>query len=57
MKYVLDQVWAIPKVSAYVYDMWWPWLKNYSGEFHVGYHTHFFNWVWLDQELKKEMGF
>ncbi|MFC2057031.1 ABC transporter substrate-binding protein [Chloroflexota bacterium] len=57
MKYVLDQAWAIPKVNPYVYDVWWPWLKNYSGEVHVGYHTYFFQWVWLDQELKKSMGY
>ncbi|MFC2056774.1 ABC transporter substrate-binding protein [Chloroflexota bacterium] len=57
MPYVLDQVWAIPKVSSYLYTLWWPWLKNYSGEIHLGSQSLFFNWVWIDQELKKSMGY
>ncbi|MFC2056006.1 ABC transporter substrate-binding protein [Chloroflexota bacterium] len=57
MKYVLDQAWAIPKVVPYRYTLWWPWLKNYSGEVHLGYNSLFYNWVWIDQELKKSMGY
>ncbi|MBI4267614.1 MAG: ABC transporter substrate-binding protein [Chloroflexi bacterium] len=58
MKYALDQAWQIPVVGAPYYYFWWPWLKNYSGEAAVGYNNrHFFDWVWLDQELKKSMGF
>ncbi|MFC2056431.1 ABC transporter substrate-binding protein [Chloroflexota bacterium] len=57
MKYVLDQAWAVPKVEPYIYTVWWPWLKNYSGEVHLGYNSLFFNWVWIDQELKKSMGY
>ena len=58
MKYVLDQAWVLPRVVAPYFSLWWPWLKNYSGECLVGYaHAHFFNWVWIDQELKKSMGY
>ncbi|MFC2056997.1 ABC transporter substrate-binding protein [Chloroflexota bacterium] len=58
MKHVLDQAWAIPKVSPYQYTVWWPWMKNYSGEITVGLaNNYFFTWVWLDQELKKSMGY
>ncbi|MFC2057162.1 ABC transporter substrate-binding protein [Chloroflexota bacterium] len=57
MKHGLGQVWAIPTVAPYFYDMWWPWLKNYSGEIHLGYHSVFFNWVWLDEEMKESMGY
>ncbi len=58
MKYVLDQAWAIPRVISPFYSLWWPWLKNYSGESHFAtVETTFFDWVWLDQELKKSMGY
>ncbi|MBI2829969.1 MAG: ABC transporter substrate-binding protein [Chloroflexi bacterium] len=58
MKYVLDQAWVIPRVNPSTYTMWWPWLKNYKGEVAVGYiNRHFSYWVWLDQELKKSMGY
>ena len=57
MKRALEQVWAIPKVSSYNYTIWWPWIKNYSGEIRLGYKTYFFQWVWIDQELKKSMGY
>jgi peptide/nickel transport system substrate-binding protein len=45
--------------TAYVYSAWWPWVKNYDGELRVGserpgpIHAR----VWIDQELKKKMGF
>ncbi len=58
MKYALDQAWTIPKVNAYTYTIWWPWLKNYSGEKYVGaVQPYFYGWVWIDQELKKSMGY
>ncbi len=44
-----------PRVSIY----WWPWLKNYYGEVDAG----FFGdatvgaRVWLDEDLKEEMGY
>ncbi|GAI33783.1 unnamed protein product, partial [marine sediment metagenome] len=39
---------------------WWPWLKNYYGERNVGDFTN--PWpilahIWIDQDLKAEMGF
>ncbi len=58
MKHVLDQAWYLTVVTPYEYNVWWPWLKNYSGEYHVSYATtSFFAWVWLDQELKKSIGY
>ncbi|MFC1921012.1 ABC transporter substrate-binding protein [Chloroflexota bacterium] len=58
MEYVLEKAWAIPYPKAPAYRMWWPWLKNYYGEFSLG-NWNEGNWatyVWLDQELKKSMG-
>ena len=43
----------------YVYTAWWPWVKNYGGELRVGserpgpIHAR----MWVDQDLKKKMGF
>ncbi|MEK7353901.1 MAG: ABC transporter substrate-binding protein [Chloroflexota bacterium] len=58
-KYVLDQAYAIPGVKANTYRFWWPWIKNYSGEGSVGYFNtwNWTQWVWLDQVLKKSMGY
>ena len=57
-KYVVQQTWAIPEVRGYVYTFWWPWLKNYSGEFSVGYADYTWDrYIWYDQALKKSMGY
>ncbi len=59
MKYVLDKTWAIPYPKAPGYQMWWPWLKNYHGEFSLG-NWNEGNWatyVWIDPALKKSMGY
>ncbi len=43
----------------YVYTAWWPWVKNYGGELRAGaerpgpIHAR----IWVDQEMKKKMGF
>ncbi|MFC2057114.1 ABC transporter substrate-binding protein [Chloroflexota bacterium] len=58
MKYVLDQAWQIPKVFPANNYLWWPWVKNYSGEYFLGYtDINWPTWIWLDQELKESMGY
>jgi len=59
MKYVLDQAWVIPGTKSYSYIFWWPWLKNYSGETTIGYYNspNWIQYIWLDQDLKKSMGY
>jgi len=43
----------------YVYTAWWPWVKNYGGELRAGaarpgpIHAR----MWVDQDLKKKMGY
>ena len=57
MKYVLDQAWAIPFPKAPAYNMWWPWLKNYHGEWGLG-NWNEGNWapyVWIDENMKSSM--
>ncbi len=44
---------------GYFYTAWWPWVKNYGGELRVGserpgpIHAR----IWIDQELKKKLGY
>ncbi len=44
---------------AHMYDIWWPWVKNYHGADDIGYFTpNKFVWhIWIDTELKKSMGY
>ncbi len=58
MKYILPKAFVIPTPRYPTYTLWWPWLKNYSGETNVGWLA--FNWpwwVWVDQDLKASMGY
>ncbi len=59
MKYVLDQAWVIPTPDTYMYVFWWPWLKNYHGEGSVGWDNgpSWTKWAWVDQTLKRSMGY
>lgn len=57
-KYCLTQAYAVPDVIGSYHNLWWPWIKNYSGEITIGYDNN--NWqtfVWYDEELKKSMGY
>jgi len=57
--YALEQAPAIIFPTPYSYAAWWPWVKNYYGEKRVGgqrsgpIHAR----IWIDQELKKKMGY
>ena len=57
--YLRGQAYHIPRVKRAPVNLWWPWLKNYSGESFVSYGTvaSWAQWVWLDQDLKKSMGY
>ncbi|MDR3121221.1 MAG: ABC transporter substrate-binding protein [Clostridiales bacterium] len=57
--YVLEQAWYLVMPAPYTYTMWWPWVKNYSGEYALG-SGHFYNftkYIWIDQALKASMGY
>jgi peptide/nickel transport system substrate-binding protein len=57
--YAIDQAPAIWLPGMYFYTAWWPWVKNYHGEIRVGAHraAPILARVWIDQEMKKKMGF
>ncbi|MFO1200307.1 MAG: ABC transporter substrate-binding protein [Burkholderiaceae bacterium] len=56
---ILEKAPFIALPTPYGYAAWWPWVKNYGGETRVGaerpgpIHAR----VWVDQEMKKKMGF
>jgi peptide/nickel transport system substrate-binding protein len=57
--YVMEQAYSIEFPTPYSYLMWWPWVKGYDGESCVGFWNSpsWLQYVWLDQELKAEMGY
>ncbi len=57
LPYLMEQVYVIPMPGPYYYRFWWPWVKNYSGEYGMGYYNlyNFAKYVWIDQELKQSM--
>jgi peptide/nickel transport system substrate-binding protein len=59
MKYVLDQAYVISRPMYPLTNFWWPWLKNYTGEYSVGYvmYDSWAQWVWIDQNLKRSLGY
>jgi len=57
--YCLDQAPAIWLPGGYGYGAWWPWVKNYYGEIRVSAWRAgpILSRIWIDQELKKKMGY
>jgi peptide/nickel transport system substrate-binding protein len=58
MPYLLSHVWVIPTPVQKVVTYWWPWVKNYHGELSVGIINEYAEnmYIWIDQDLKKQMG-
>ena len=56
---IMEKAPIIVLPTAYVYTGWWPWVKNYGGELRAGsdrpgpIHAR----MWIDQDLKKKMGY
>jgi peptide/nickel transport system substrate-binding protein len=58
MKYLLPGAWVIPTPRYPTYTLWFPWLKNYSGENSVGWLAFSWpRWIWVDQGVKSSMGY
>ena len=56
---ILDKAPYLWLPVPYVYAAWWPWVKNYDGEQYVGSLRPgpIYARMWIDQEMKKKMGF
>lgn len=50
--YVLENTFIIPRPTPYTYAFWWPWVKNYYGQ-----GAPFVRYAWVDQDMKKAMGY
>jgi ABC-type transport system substrate-binding protein len=57
MPYLLEQCYVIPKPNAYLYNLWWPWVKNYNGEYCVGYYNYWLllKYYSVDVALKNQI--
>ncbi len=55
--YILEKCYYIQPPVEYMYACWQPWLKNYHGEFCVGYGSRYRHalFIWIDQDLKQKM--
>jgi peptide/nickel transport system substrate-binding protein len=56
---ILDKAPYVWLPTPYLYTAWWPWVKNYDGELRAGAvrPAPIYARMWVDQELKKKMGF
>jgi peptide/nickel transport system substrate-binding protein len=56
---ILDKAPYIWLPTPYVYTAWWPWVKNYNGELRAGAVRPgpIYARMWVDQEMKKKMGY
>ena len=56
---ILDEAPYIWLPTVYNYTAWWPWVKNYGGELRAGAVRPgpIYARIWVDQEMKKELGF
>jgi peptide/nickel transport system substrate-binding protein len=56
---MLDQAPYIWLPTVYNHIAWWPWVKNYGGELRAGAvrPAPIYARIWIDQKLKKELGF
>jgi peptide/nickel transport system substrate-binding protein len=57
-----DALGAVPYVflpTPHYFSAWWPWVKNYNGELRAGAARPgpIYARLWIDQEMKKRMGY
>lgn len=57
--YYLQEAPAIPGVHQALINAYWPWVRNYYGELESGYYNYsqMVSRIWIDQAMKKSMGF
>jgi peptide/nickel transport system substrate-binding protein len=57
-EYIYEDAWVVNTPVENRTTFWWPWVKNYHGELAVGVLNSWGwnKWIWIDQDLKKQMG-
>ena len=53
--FIMDKHYEIWLPQGMIYNMWWPWLKQYDGVMDIYYMT-WPRYAWIDKDLKKSMG-
>lgn len=58
-RHMLEQAPYVWLPTPYVHTAWWPWVKNYGGELRAGAVRPgpIYARIWIDQDLKKRLGF
>jgi peptide/nickel transport system substrate-binding protein len=56
---ILDKAPYVWLPTPHIFTAWWPWVKNYNGELRAGAVRPgpIYARMWVDQEMKKAMGF
>ena len=56
---ILDKAPYLWLPTPYVFSAWWPWVQNYEAELRAGAERPgpIYARIWIDQEMKKKMGF
>jgi peptide/nickel transport system permease protein len=56
---ILDKAPYVWLPTPYIFTAWWPWVQNYNGELRAGAVRPgpIYARIWIDQEMKKKMGF
>ena len=56
---ILDKAPYLWLPTPYYYSAWWPWVQNYNGELRAGAVRPgpIYARIWVDQDMKKKMGF
>ena len=56
---MLDKAPYIWLPTPYAHTAWWPWVKNYNGELRAGAVRPgpIYARIWVDQDLKKKLGY
>jgi peptide/nickel transport system substrate-binding protein len=56
---IIDKAPYIWLPTPYIHSAWWPWVKNYNGELRAGAVRPgpIYARIWIDQDLKKKMGY
>jgi len=57
--FILESCVGVWVPTPQLYRMWWPWVENYHGEGSLGIDDQclFTNYVWLNSDLKRSMGY
>ncbi len=58
--HLMEQAYQIVRPLPYTYNFWWPWLNNYYGQATSASgvaNVQFIRYHWIDQAMKKSMGY